>query len=328
MSPSAGIYGWSTGKGGVHFYRIEEPLRVAAAQGVNAAWGLHLDDAVAEQHDTILAHMLNDERHSEAWEKLAANGAHRLIFDIDDAMWAPDWGPFREHYTPEVMARVWRNISLAHVVTTPSPLIAEYVQRHNPNVFVCYNSVPEWLTHVTMPDRARPRIGYQGSSSHRHDFSPGVLGALHRFLFEHPLWDMHVWGEFDFHGDEWLTGRIGKTGWQGSMAAYYRSLSMDIGLGPLARTTFNDCKSGLRAIEYAALGIPAVLADSPAYRPWIVNCVSGFLPTTDDEWYSCLHQLATDDAYRQFVSHNARNLARKWTTEAQFPNWAAAWNSV
>ena len=43
----AGVYGWSPGNGGVHHYRIAEPLRVASSMGVRTATGVELDNDIA-----------------------------------------------------------------------------------------------------------------------------------------------------------------------------------------------------------------------------------------------------------------------------------------
>ena len=40
----------------------------------------------------------------------------------------------------------------------------------------------------------------------------------------------------------------------------------DLGLAPLADTAFNRCKSDIKALDYAALGILPLVSDSSAYR--------------------------------------------------------------
>lgn len=331
-----GIYTWSHGKGGVHFYRQAEPIRVATDHGIPTGKGSRLDDEICEQFDTIQVHMLWDERNSQAWEKLARQGCHRLVFDIDDVMWAPDWEPFSRHYTPGVLNRVFRNISLAGIVTTPSAVIAEYVSQFNANVWVVPNTVPEWLTHHRMPARPDPtlirptdmpyRVGYQGSPSHEHDFPASLMQDLLKFLHARPPWGLHFWGPHEIGG--WSPWRVGYTPWQESVTDYYRSLSMDIGIGPLKRSIFNSGKSALRAIEYAALGIPAILSAGPAYDGWVEHGVTGLLLDEGEPWYAALHTLAGDDELRAKMSSNARDRARDWTTEANIGRWVEAWNSL
>lgn len=349
MYPEPGIYAWSNGQGGVHHYRQGEPIRVTAQLGTRTGVGNRLDQEVCEQYDTILAHMLWDERNSEAWQQLARAGHHRLVFDIDDVMWAPDWKPFREHYTPDVLARVWANIDVAHVVTTPSPVIAEYIRgRKHRNVWCVPNTVPAWLLDWTPPPRPRPIrwrhptldgwppivVGYQGSPSHQHDLPHRVLDQLAAFLDRNPACSLHFWGPDRIDG--WDTSRVSNTGWIESVTAYYRQLSMDIGIGPLKRSTFNNGKSGLRAVEYAALGVPAVLSGGPAYQdarvPDLVghlsHGVTGLIVEPWEDWNDALTALVRDPGLRERMGAAARERAREWTTEAGIDRWTKAWNSV
>lgn len=336
--PQAGMYGWSTGQGGVHFFRVAEPLRVAGMEGIPTATGTRMDDTIAEMVDTVLVHMLWDEANSEAWEKLAHHGQHRLIFDIDDVMWDPDYKPFAEHYTPEVLKRVWRNISLAHVVTTPSPVIAEYISRYNPNVWYVPNTVPEYVTKMQMGERPAPAgthgieylIGYQGSSSHDTDIPDWFGRDIAEFLMDHKQWGMHVWGCTEDHTLTPQPLKVGCSPWRSDMREYYMSLSMDVGLGILKDSPFNHGKSGLRAEEYAALGIVGVLSAGPAYDPWVAHGETGFLipPNKPWLWRDTLRQLAAEPHTVQRIREQARMFAAGFTTEANISAWAEAWNSV
>jgi len=338
-----GIYGWTNQQGGVHFYRVGEPIRVARENGIPADTGQQLDNAVCERYDTILTHMLWDPHHSEAWRRLSDTGHHRLIFDIDDAMWEPDWTPFRSAYTPQTLERMFDNIRRAHVVTTPSPVIADYISRYNPNVWVCPNTVPASL--LTMHMRTRPKpwptprrvpyvVGYQGSPSHEADWTLAVSRDILRFLETHREWTMHFWGPDEIPG--WPADRTGHTPWKAAVPDYYRSLSMDVGVGPLKYSPFNEAKSGLRAVEYAALGVPAVLSDAAPYTDprtpgrigQVEHGVTGLLLGRRDSWWEALHYLADNSAVRHQMGEAAKKRAAGWTTEANIGTWVDAWNSV
>lgn len=341
--PLPGIYGWSPGSGGVHHYRIAEPLRVAAQHGIRTASGAQLDDEVAEKYETVLVHMLHDEDNSEAWEKLARNEQHRLVFDCDDAMWAPDWKPFKDHYRQENLNRLFRNISLAHVVTTPSIHIGGYLTRYNKNVWHVPNTVPQSVLSLRVHDtigpvllpkdsdhphaRMRMVVGYQGSTSHETDFSRRIYRSLRAFLDDNESWELHLWGRQAHEIDDPTKRTVGHR-WESNFARYYQSLRMNIGIGPLRRSEFNSGKSGLRAIEYAALGIPAVLTDWHPYREWVEDGVTGFLVSPVQDWTERLTTLALDHQLRRSMAEEGRRRAAHWTTEHNIALWTNAWNSV
>jgi hypothetical protein len=321
-----GVYGWSPGTGGVHHHRIAEPLRVLAEYGNVAFTGDQLGDDILNQVDTVLAHTLHTEDATEGWQRLARLDSHRLVLDVDDAMWRPDWQPFKNAYTPEVLRRLYANVAAAHVVTTPSELIAEHLARHNHNVHVIHNTVPAWLVDHDMPSREHLTVGYQGSTHHVRDWPASQRTQLGLFLRDHPDWRCSVYGQDAPPGH--TQTRITYHPWQGMIGDYYRSVSMDVGIGPLARTYFNMCKSSLRAIEYAALGIVAVLPDLPPYRGWVVDGGTGRLVHTHQTLRGVLAEVAAHPQNLKAMSDNARGLARGWTTEARIMNWVTAWDSL
>jgi hypothetical protein len=320
-----GVYGWSPGSGGVHHHRIGEPLRCLGQLGYPASSGVELDDEILSRCDTVLAHTLHTERESEAWRTLERLDSHRLVLDVDDWMWAPDWQPFRDNYTPDVLARLYDNIRRAHVVTTPTDVLAEYLLTFNPNVHVVPNTVPEWLIDHPMPERDRPTIGYQGSPSHRRDWSASYTAGLARFLMENEEWGIHFYGLDPGQLAHITHARY--TPWAGSVDNYYRSVAFDVGIGPLRDTPFNRAKSGLRAIEYAARGIVAVLPDLPPYRGWVEDGVTGRLVRSHQTIRRVLNEVAQDHDTRVAMGQAAHERAKNWTTEANLWRWVTAWNS-
>jgi glycosyltransferase involved in cell wall biosynthesis len=327
--PNQGVFGWSFGTGGVHFHRIGEPLRVLRFRGANVATGPQLDDETCARYDTIVVHLLHHERQSEAWAKLAAKGRHRLVLDVDDAMWAPDWQPFRNSYRPDVLERLYRNVQLAHVITTPSYEIADHLMKWNKNVWILPNTVPEMLVKQPARYRGNPIIGYQGSISHVTDLDEEFARDIGAFMAHYSTWHLRVWGDIEMKDTQnRYQNRFQKVPWNPDVRSYYRTLSMDIGLGPLKDTPFNRAKSALRALEYQAAGIVPVLSDVRCYHGWIDQGETGYLIEQGTSWFDVLSHLASDSARRRRMALNGRLFAAKWTTEARAHEWVDAWDSV
>lgn len=322
------IYGWSPGTGGVHRHRIAEPLRVLGTFGNPVATGPELGDELLARYDTILAHTLHAEADTQAWQQLARIGVHRLVLDVDDWMWGPDWQPFKDHYTPEALRRLYANVSAAHVVTTPNPQIAEYLTRFNRNVWYVPNTIPAWMLDVPLPPRDRPVMAYQGSPSHLRDWTAGTIASVVKFLHRHPDWTMSWYGTTP--GPELVEafpGRIEIHPWRPDEEYFHALAAATVGIGPLRDTPFNRGKSGLRAEEYAALGIVAVLPDLPIYQPWIRDNVTGRLVHGHQTLHGVLADVAANPEHLAAMAANARQAARAWTTEAAFEGWAQAWAS-
>ena len=67
-----------------------------------------------------------------------------------------------------------------------------------------------------------------------------------------------------------------------------------------------DGKSGLKAIQYMALGLPCV-ATNVGINPMIIeDKVNGILVKSDEEWIDALEELACDSEKRHLIGRQAR----------------------
>lgn len=316
------IYGWSNGEGGTHWYRIAEPLRGLGDLGHQWGTGPEMTDWVLDNHDTIITHMLNEERGSEAWEKIARRNQHRLIIDVDDDVW--NFDPRTDSHrawSDDRLLRLQNNIACADLVTTPSDHLADILSELNPNVAVLPNCVPAWLLKVRPFVPRRFTMGYQGARQHAVDLQD-IAMDIHAMFSRHEKARLHIWGELDPVG--WNRRQIMRTSWNADVPSYYRSLAMSVGLGPLADIPFNYAKSAIRAVEYAALGIPAMLTDVPAYRPY-VSSETGWLIPMGDRWIDRLEWAYENRGEIAVMGQRARIAARNWTTEANAKKWEDAY---
>jgi glycosyltransferase involved in cell wall biosynthesis len=328
MSWTPGIFGLTPAVSGVHRHRITEPLRVLANRGVNATWGPGLTDDILETHDTIVAHGLHEPWELPGWLEIRRRGTHRLVLDVDDWVWRPDWAAMRESWPPDAIEQLFVAVRAAHVVTTPTPVIAEYLARYNDNVHVVPNTVPAFVLDIERP-AGPPTLGQQTSSSHRRDWTTSTARHIGRFLNTFPDWHFNLYGEIGAENPEAMPGRIHHIPWQSDPALYYASVAAcTVGIGPLRDTPFNRAKSSLRAIEYAALGVVAVLPDLPPYRGWVDDGVTGLLVHPHETLYGILRALgdAGPEVWEK-MSTAARERAAAWTTEAAIDNWSRAWDS-
>jgi glycosyltransferase involved in cell wall biosynthesis len=92
---------------------------------------------------------------------------------------------------------------------------------------------------------------------------------------------------------------------------------VDIGVYPLPRDEWVMGKSGLKAIQYMAFGLPTVASDAGMTPMIIRDGENGLLVRSDDEWVSKLEQLVRDAALRRALGAAARKDAvAKYSTAA------------
>jgi glycosyltransferase involved in cell wall biosynthesis len=80
-----------------------------------------------------------------------------------------------------------------------------------------------------------------------------------------------------------------------------------IGLAPLVDTAFNQCRSPVKALDYAAMGLAILASDTPAYRDSLADGPGGWLvPNTPAAWHAALDWLIRDQDLRRRLAVQAR----------------------
>jgi glycosyltransferase involved in cell wall biosynthesis len=118
------------------------------------------------------------------------------------------------------------------------------------------------------------------------------------------------------------------TGWTEETTEYYKTIDFDIGLAPLEPSLFVRCKSHIKALEYAALGIPCIASDVEPYRQFVIHGVTGYLCKRAHDWVYYLRDLISDDAMRLEMGAQARKWASQWTIQEHWVDWEQAYKSV
>ena len=74
---------------------------------------------------------------------------------------------------------------------------------------------------------------------------------------------------------------------------------IDIGLYPLIKDTWIIGKSGLKAMQYMALGIPTIASNFGNVKNFINNNENGILVNNDEEWYSAILKMIDNKQKRK-----------------------------
>jgi glycosyltransferase involved in cell wall biosynthesis/tetratricopeptide (TPR) repeat protein len=94
---------------------------------------------------------------------------------------------------------------------------------------------------------------------------------------------------------------------------YWRLLSeADINIAVLKPSLMADCKSEIKWLEAAMLGIPSVVSRTRTYAEVIEDGVSGFLCDTSEDWISAFDRLIRDPKLRQDMGFAAQTSVQKF----------------
>lgn len=305
------------------YYRLLLPLREMEAAGhqVDANHGYH---DRCEAHRIIVGQRVGKPEALPIWRRLAAK--HKLVYETDDDVFTIDSWNVGAHmaHTPEVIDSVEFAAAAAHMVTVSTEPLAEVMRRYNDNVVVLPNHIDGALLGIERPRRDRVTVGWAGGDSHLRDFEM-VAPELRRFLGRNPDVDFHNIGT-NYLKPMKLPGR--HTPWVADIFDYYRAIDFDIGIAPLADMAFNRSKSHIKALEYAALGIPVIASDVEPYRDFVVDGVTGWLVRHEHEWGKRLYELSHDAAMRNEMGAAAKKRARGWTIQDGWTKWADAYRTL
>lgn len=226
-------------------------------------------------------------------EPMLARRNPRLIFDFDDAI--------------HIGARAGKLAKIlphfAHL-TPGNSYLAEYARAQNPNVTIL-PTVVDTDAYFVAPERTPGpiRIGWSGSSYSARYGLPILQPILTRLANDH---------DFEFIA---ISNSDPQLNWAGVKTRYIPWTdateveglqTIDIGLMPLNDEPFERGKCGLKAIQYMAVGVPAIVSPVGVNREIVIHGENGYHCTHDDQWIDTLSMLLKDQGLRARLGRQAR----------------------
>jgi glycosyltransferase involved in cell wall biosynthesis len=121
----------------------------------------------------------------------------------------------------------------------------------------------------------------------------------------------------------WATDRVEVVPW--SSETEVESLrSLSIGIMPIPDNPFERGKSGLKLLQYMAVGLPVIASPVGVNRKIVEPGVNGFLCETTDEWVTAIRALAADAQLRQRMGQaGRRKVEALYSLQASAPRLAS-----
>lgn len=220
----------------------------------------------------------------------------RLIFDFDDAI---HLGKRQEKLEKVLPHFAW--------ITPGNEYLAEFARKLNPNVSIWPTVVNTNVYSVSPHRHPGPiRIGWSGSNSTLEYCLPLLrdvicdLAQTNDFEF---IVIANVRPQLDWPGVNWRyipwTPGTEVSGLQ----------EIDVGLMPLRDEPFERGKCGLKAIQYMAVGAPAIVSPVGVNKEIVVPGETGYHATTKAEWIGTIKTLLSDGNLRKSMGAAARQRA-------------------
>jgi glycosyltransferase involved in cell wall biosynthesis len=188
----------------------------------------------------------------------------------------------------------------SRLVTCGNPNIAADVRARGAEAVLVPSAVDTSLFHPRETMKDVPVIGWIGTHT-TYPFLERLLPLFDPLAREHRF-QLTVIGS----GRE----RVDTRPWSiRTEAEDFRSF--DIGLYPLTDDEWNARKSGLKAVQYMASGVPFVMSPIGVCATMGVPGETHLLATTDDEWLDALRRLLADAELRTRLGENGRRFAEE-----------------
>ena len=261
-------------------------------------------------YDCIYIHMWVTPFGSSFFERLFLMASKKVIFDLEDFVIYNQGIPQKEVINR--VGRFFKNPNKQHVliknanhVITSSPALEDYCRAKNKYALATY------ITSSVDTDKFIPSsrgtqgpkvvIGWTGTFSSKPYLDE--IKDVFQELTKKIQFKLHIICNFDYDLDGVDLKVI-----QWSRENEVSDLqALDIGIYPLPYNDWINGKSGLKAIQYMAFGIPTVASNTGNTPNIITHRVHGLLVDTKDDWIKSLESLVKDPLLRRSMGSNARN---------------------
>lgn len=184
------------------------------------------------------------------------------------------------HHSVEQHRRI---VQHADGVICASDYLASQYRKLNTNVHVCPNQLDlaDWPT-LEKPEDGIIRVGWFASGSHQGD--DRLIRSALEWCSKQKGVQVVTMGagvtNYEMRDEQGNMVEQRKTPWfnfpfayippSNDLAVYWKMLmQLDIGLAPVAPNHWANCRSDLKALEYAAAGVCPVLSANAPYQHWI-----------------------------------------------------------
>jgi L-malate glycosyltransferase len=262
------------------------------------------------------------------FERLICRLSKTIIYDLEDnaiLKMNNDINPFISFLkNPNKIKYLVKNAD--HVITS-SPFLNDYCVKINDKKKCTYVS-SSVDTNIFIPvnsysNNSKIVIGWTGTFSSKQylDSLRGVFVELSKSR----EFKLRIIGNFEYEFEEIDLEVI-----HWSKEDEVRDLQgIDIGIYPLTPSDWVLGKSGLKAIQYMAFGLPVVATNVGTSSKIINHLDNGWLVTSEKEWVEALRVLIDNSFLRKKLGTNARKLiVRKFSTNVIKDQYLSILNSL
>lgn len=213
-----------------------------------------------------------------------------ILYDFDDAIWLPD--PNETNWLSKTLkwkSKVKYICKWSWKISAGNEYLANYAQQYNSRVEIIPTVVDTSYHLPTTSKKSSLTIGWTGSHTTLQYLNP-LVPIINRITKKYSVRFMVIANKNpelpiqNFQFTQWSKDR-----------EIDDLQQFDIGIMPLTDDIWSKGKCGFKAIQYGALGIPALVSPVGVNVNVVQHEVSGFLCEDLKDWESSLEKLITSE---------------------------------
>jgi glycosyltransferase involved in cell wall biosynthesis len=211
----------------------------------------------------------------------------------------------------------------AEFITVSTEFLADYYSRRVRDVRIVRNGID--ADRFPQVDLSEPVLGWVGATPWRSGDIEMLAGWLPGFVKDHGVrvhHSGHIQGDpNDFSARSGVTASTAQMELIEDYPKLFQHFS--IGLVPLFPMPFNEAKSYIKGVEYAASGIPFIASPTAEYR-LLAEAGIGRLASTPDEWRDHVTELLDPDVRLEEGTRIRRIVREEFDMKVRASQWVTA----
>ncbi len=241
----------------------------------------------------------------------------KLIYDFDDAIWVPIVS--KQNKIAKYLKSAWKVAAIckmSHRVSVGNEYLAQFARQFCPRVCIIPTVVDTDKIHNRSQDHHTDHlvVGWTGTFSTLKylEIVAPIISKLQKefdftFLVISNL-DPHLKLE-QYRFIPWAKA-----------TEIDDLLQMHVGIMPLYDGTIELGKCGFKAIQYMALGIPAIVSPVGVNAEIVEHGINGYVARSEEEWESSLRRLIVDEKQRDLMGKRSREkVVEKYSVRSSEP---------
>jgi glycosyltransferase involved in cell wall biosynthesis len=243
----------------------------------------------------------------------------KIVFDFDDAIWIPNSSESNSLFSFIKFHSKTKYISkIAYKVSCGNHYLCEYASQFNSQIVYNPTTIDTENLHNKTKDHNNNHlvIGWTGSHStnkYLFDMVPVLkkLEEKYQFTFcvisdKNPELNLKCFTFCKWNKDTEISDL----------------LKLDVGIMPLDDDKWANGKCGFKALQYMALGIPALVSPVGVNTKIVDHGINGFICNDHSDWYNYLEVLITDQKLLIELGKNTRKkIENEYSTKSNKENF-------